>query len=64
MPAMRREYHKLVVWDLQTGGGAFVNDAPVSKAFLTPGDKLTLGRTEFVVEFHRSQGDFLSGSSF
>lgn len=53
---------ELVVWDLQAGGGTCVNDAPVTKAFLTPGDRLTLGRTEFVVVFEYTRRGRLAGS--
>jgi pSer/pThr/pTyr-binding forkhead associated (FHA) protein len=41
---------QLVVWDLGTPGGTFVNGAPVTKAALRTGDTLRLGGNEFTVK--------------
>jgi pSer/pThr/pTyr-binding forkhead associated (FHA) protein len=51
----------VVVWDLQTGTGTFVNGVSVSKSALMPGDKLTLGKAEFVVQFHEKHRRRLAG---
>lgn len=40
---------QLVVWDLGTEGGTFVNGIRVTKAALHTGDTLSLGETEFQV---------------
>jgi pSer/pThr/pTyr-binding forkhead associated (FHA) protein len=44
----------VVLWDLKTGHGTLVNDVPITRASLTPGDKLTLGRTDLVVLFDQT----------
>ena len=40
---------QLVVWDLGTPGGTYVNGSRVSKAAIKPGDTIKLGGTEFQV---------------
>jgi ABC transport system ATP-binding/permease protein len=40
-----------VVWDLGTRTGTFVNGVRVRKTLLQPGDRLTVGRTDFVVHY-------------
>lgn len=40
---------QLLVWDLGTPGGTFVNGSRVSRAALKPGDTLKLGGMEFQV---------------
>jgi pSer/pThr/pTyr-binding forkhead associated (FHA) protein len=42
--------NQLVVWDLGTPGGTFVNGARVTKASLRMGDTLRLGGNEFTVK--------------
>ena len=42
---------QLIVWDLGNKGGTFVNGTRVSRAALKTGDTLTLGGTEFRVEY-------------
>ena len=42
---------KLVVRDLESEHGTFVNGSPVKEAYLTPGDELTLGKTDFIVDY-------------
>ena len=42
---------QLVVWDLGTAGGTFVNGTRVSKATIKPGDTLKLGGMEFQVDY-------------
>ena len=42
--------NQLVVWDLGTSGGTFVNGARVTKAALRTGDTLRLGGNEFTVK--------------
>jgi pSer/pThr/pTyr-binding forkhead associated (FHA) protein len=46
-----RSDNHLVVWDLGTGGGTFVNGVRVSKASLRAGDTLMIGGTEFSVKY-------------
>ena len=40
---------EMVVWDLGTAGGTFVNGTRVTKATVRPGDTLTLSGTKFQV---------------
>jgi pSer/pThr/pTyr-binding forkhead associated (FHA) protein len=40
---------QLVLWDLGSGGGTFVNGVQVTKAALHVGDRVRLGDTEFAV---------------
>ena len=42
---------QLVVWDLGTAGGTFVNGTRVTKAAVKPGDTLKLGGMEFQVDY-------------
>jgi len=42
---------KLVVRDLESEHGTFVNGSPIKEVYLVPGDELTLGTTHFVVDF-------------
>jgi hypothetical protein len=51
----------LVVWDLGTPGGTSVNGARVTKAALRSGDTLTLGGTEFQVNYKQRARRFLLG---
>ena len=52
---------QLVVWDLGTAGGTFVNGARVTKATLRPGDTLTLGGMEFQVKDRPRASRYLCG---
>ncbi len=52
---------QLVVWDLGTAGGTFVNGARVTKAALKPGDTLKLGELEFKVNERSHSGRYLHG---
>jgi pSer/pThr/pTyr-binding forkhead associated (FHA) protein len=45
-----RTDNQLVVWDLGTPGGTFVNGTRVTKASLRAGDTLRLGGNEFTVK--------------
>jgi pSer/pThr/pTyr-binding forkhead associated (FHA) protein len=45
-----RTDNQLVVWDLGTPGGTFVNGTRVTKASLRTGDTLRLGGNEFTVK--------------
>jgi pSer/pThr/pTyr-binding forkhead associated (FHA) protein len=47
--------NQLVVWDLGTPGGTFVNGARVTKASLRTGDTLRLGGNEFTVKSDERQ---------
>jgi pSer/pThr/pTyr-binding forkhead associated (FHA) protein len=38
---------RLVLWDLGTASGTFVNGRPVTRVPLSPGDRLRIGVTEF-----------------
>jgi pSer/pThr/pTyr-binding forkhead associated (FHA) protein len=42
--------NQLVVWDLGTAGGTFVNGTRVTKAAIRTGDTLRLGGNEFTVK--------------
>ena len=42
---------KLLIWDLNSRNGTFVNFIRITERFLAPGDTLVIGRTEFRVEF-------------
>lgn len=46
-----QERGKLRVLDLGTRTGTFVNGVRVKRAVLLPGDMLTVGRTDFVVQY-------------
>jgi pSer/pThr/pTyr-binding forkhead associated (FHA) protein len=52
---------QLVVWDLGTAGGTFVNGAPVSKASIKSGDTLKLGGTEFKVNYKPRSNRYMFG---
>lgn len=57
-----KEGDALRVLDLGTRTGTFVNGRRVKgSAFLMPGDRLTVGRTCFVVEYDRRPSPVLSG---
>jgi len=43
----------LVVRNLNSRHGTFVNEARVQRAYLWPGDKLTIGLASFVVRYKR-----------
>jgi pSer/pThr/pTyr-binding forkhead associated (FHA) protein len=43
---------QLVVEDLKSTNGTFVNGEKVDRAILKPGDRLAIGRVEFVVDMH------------
>jgi pSer/pThr/pTyr-binding forkhead associated (FHA) protein len=48
----------VIVTNLAGGSGTFVNGIAVSKAALTPGDVLTVGTTDLVVEWeYRGRGN-------
>jgi pSer/pThr/pTyr-binding forkhead associated (FHA) protein len=53
----------LEVEDLRSTNGTFVNDRPVKRARLAPGDRLRVGRVELMVERTRpgAEGQSLSG---
>lgn len=44
----------LVVRDLASRNGTFINGLGISEASMVPGDKLTIGSTSFVVDFQRN----------
>jgi pSer/pThr/pTyr-binding forkhead associated (FHA) protein len=44
----------LVVRDLGSRNGTFVNGLGITEASMAPGDKLTIGRTSYVVDYRRS----------
>jgi hypothetical protein len=46
---------KLNVWDIWGGLGVFINGIRVTKASLVPGDRLTVGRTDFFVQYERNE---------
>jgi len=46
----------LTVRDLGSKNGTFVNGLRVTEASLLPGDRLTVGRTSFSVEYERERG--------
>ncbi len=48
----------LVLLDLGSKTGTFVNGQRVRRAVLSPGDKLTVGRAEFVVEYGPAASGF------
>jgi pSer/pThr/pTyr-binding forkhead associated (FHA) protein len=52
---------QLVVWDLGTVGGTFVNGTRVTKAALKPGDTLNLGGTDFQVNYKPLSRRYLFG---
>ncbi len=52
---------ELVVCDLGTPGGTFVNGARVTKATVRPGDALSLGGTTFRVDYTRRPRRYLLG---
>jgi pSer/pThr/pTyr-binding forkhead associated (FHA) protein len=41
----------IVVWDLGTRTGTFVNGVRIRRGPLMPGDTLTVGRTDFIVQY-------------
>jgi pSer/pThr/pTyr-binding forkhead associated (FHA) protein len=45
----------LVVRDFNSRHGTFVNECRVTRAYLWPGDKLTVGLTSYLVEYERSR---------
>ncbi|MGO8746001.1 MAG: FHA domain-containing protein [Thermoguttaceae bacterium] len=51
----------LVVWDLGTGGGTYVNGVRVTNASLQSGDSLRLGGTDFSVRYQPSPKRYLHG---
>ena len=57
-----KEGDTLRVLDLGSRTGTFVNGHRVRRAaVLMPGDRLTVGRTSFVVQYDRKPGPVLSG---
>jgi pSer/pThr/pTyr-binding forkhead associated (FHA) protein len=52
---------QLVVWDLGSGGGTFVNGTRVTKACLKSGDRLRLGGAEFSVASESAARRYLFG---
>lgn len=53
--AIDRERQTLLVRDLQSRNGTYVNGRRVRIAQLRPGDRLTLGSSTFAVDYDRSQ---------
>jgi len=53
---------ELVVWDLGTPGGTFVNGARVTKAAVRPGDTLSLAGTSFQVNYQQCHRRYLQGA--
>jgi len=53
--------NQLVVWDLGTRGGTFVNGTRVTRATLKAGDTLRLGGTDFSVKCDRHPQRYLYG---
>jgi pSer/pThr/pTyr-binding forkhead associated (FHA) protein len=51
----------LVVWDLGTKGGTFVNGVRVTKAPLKASDTLRLGGTDFSVRYEHGPRRYLHG---
>jgi pSer/pThr/pTyr-binding forkhead associated (FHA) protein len=51
----------LVVWDLGTAGGTFVNGVRVTNASLHSGDSLRLGGTDFSVRYQPSPKRYMHG---
>ena len=56
-----RGHDDLVVWDLSTEGGTFVNGVRVTRALLRPGDTLKLGENEFTVKGEDRPRHYLHG---
>jgi hypothetical protein len=54
-------HDQLVVWDLGSPGGTFVNGNRVTKAALKPSDTLRLGGTDFSVRYQRGPLRYLHG---
>jgi hypothetical protein len=52
---------KLVVWDLGTPGGTFVNGERVTKATVKPGDTLSLAGTDFHANYKQHPRQYLFG---
>ena len=52
---------KLVVWDLGTPGGTFVNGERVAKATVKPGDTLSLAGTDFQANYKQHPRQYLFG---
>jgi pSer/pThr/pTyr-binding forkhead associated (FHA) protein len=58
-----RDGDRLRVLDLGSRTGTFVNGHRVRRAaFLMPGDRLTVGRTSFIVQYDLKPGRVLSGN--
>lgn len=51
--AIERDRHVLVVRDLHSRNGTFVNGRRVEAAQLRPGDRLTVGTSTFAVDYDR-----------
>jgi hypothetical protein len=51
----------LVVWDLGSKGGTFVNGVPVTKASLSTSDTLRLGGREFSVRYEYGPRRYMFG---
>jgi pSer/pThr/pTyr-binding forkhead associated (FHA) protein len=52
---------QLVVWDLGSRGGTFVNGNPVTKATLKASDTLRLGGREFSVKYRPGLSRYIYG---
>jgi ABC transport system ATP-binding/permease protein len=46
---------ELNIRDIWGGLGIFINGIRVTRASLMPGDRLTVGRTDFLVQYERSE---------
>jgi two-component system, NtrC family, sensor kinase len=53
---IEREGDKLLVLDLGSRNGTFINGVRIKRADLMPGDILTVGRSDFVVHYERDAG--------
>jgi pSer/pThr/pTyr-binding forkhead associated (FHA) protein len=53
----------LEVWDLGSRTGTFVNGRRIQKVPLRPGDKLTIGRSEFEVRYEPREAGSPAGPS-
>jgi pSer/pThr/pTyr-binding forkhead associated (FHA) protein len=60
---LEREGRALMVLDLGTRTGTFVNGKRVKKARIMPGDRLTVGRSEFLVSYEISPAPMQASAS-
>jgi len=52
----RKEQGSIVVRDLASKNGTFVNGVHVTESHLMPGDQLTVGQTKFHAHYERRTG--------